>query len=168
MVLSKDGASPIPPESDDEKVKDADKKDDKDTKDDKDKKDAKDKKDDSAKKSDDKKDADKKDADKKDDKDKPVEVKIDLDKIGDRILSLPIPARNYAGLTTGKTGVLFLAETSPFGRGSSDGAESAPSKFTLEKRKTESVLTDLNAFVVAFDGSKVLYGAKGATALFRG
>ena len=162
VVLTKDGASPIPPESDDEKVKDAEKKDDK--------KDA-DKKEDSAKKSEDKKDADKKDADKKDadkkdaDKDKPVEVKIDLEKIGDRILALPIPARNYAGLAVGKTGVLFLAETTPVGRTSNEG-DGAPIraiwKFTLEKRKTESVLSDLTAFVVSFDGSKVLYGAKGS------
>jgi tricorn protease len=57
----------------------------------------------------DKKDGDK-DKDKKD-ADKPVEVKVDLEKIGDRILALPIPARNYGGIAVGKTGVLYLAET---------------------------------------------------------
>jgi hypothetical protein len=54
-------------------------------------------------------DSGKKDADKKDD-DKPVEVKVDLEKIGDRILALPIPARNYGGIANGKAGVVYLAE----------------------------------------------------------
>jgi tricorn protease len=155
VVLTKDGASPVPPESDDEKVKDADKKDDK--------KDAEKK--DEAKKSEDKKDSEKKEADKKDEKkeDKPVEVKIDLDRIGDRILALPIHARNYDGLAVGKTGVLFLGEAGPVGRSSSreGGGTHTIWRFTLEKRKTESVLSDVNAFIVSADGSKVLYVAKG-------
>ncbi len=161
VVLAADGASPVPPQSDDEKIKD-------DTKKDADKKDA-DKKD-ADKKDTDKKDTDKKDADKKDtdkdkkDADKPVVVKVDLEKIGDRILSLPIPARNYAALAVGKTGVLYLAETVPFGRTSNEN--SGPGiraiwRFTLEKRQPESVLSDLDAFTVSFDGSKVLYSRKG-------
>ena len=44
------------------------------------------------------------------DKDKPVKVTVDLDGIGNRILSLPIPPRNYGGISAGKTGVLYLAE----------------------------------------------------------
>ena len=115
VVLAKDGASPVPPESDDEKIKDEAKKDDtdKDKDKDQDKKDADkkesdkktaEKKDDTAKDADkDKKEGDKKDAD------KPVEVKVDLEKIGDRILALPIPARNYGGISVGKTGVVYLA-----------------------------------------------------------
>jgi tricorn protease len=154
VVLSKDGVSPVPPQSDDEKIKDEAKKDDK--------KDA-DKKD--SDKKDDKKDADKKEGDKdKKDADKPVEVKVDLDKIGDRILALPIPARNYGGIAAGKTGVLYLGETDPFGRSSNEGGGPgirAIWRFTLEKRQPESVLSDLDAFTVSADGSKVLYGRKG-------
>ena len=159
-VLSKDGASPIPPESDDEKVKEEKKPDDKtppsppktDTNDkDSDKKDAK--PDTGAS---DKKDvkADKTDA-------KPVEVKIDLDGIGNRILSLPVPARNYDSLTVGKTGVIFFAEGSAVGRSSSDGGGPgirALWRFTLEKRKTEQVLANLDSFVISADGSKALLG----------
>jgi len=158
VVLAKDGASPVPPESDDEKIKDEARKDD--TKD-ADKKAADKDKKDSGKKDSDK---DKKDADKdKEDKDKPVEVKIDLDKIGDRILALPIPTRNYGGLAVGKTGVLYLGETSPFGRSSNEDGGSgirAIWRFTLEKRKPETVLSDLDAFNISFDGSKVLYARK--------
>ena len=99
-VLSKDEKSPIPPESDDEKDKaDADKKpaptDDAKT----------DEKKDAAKESDDKKDKDKAKAD------KPAAVtKIDLDGIQQRILALPIPARNYVALEPGKAGVILLGE----------------------------------------------------------
>ena len=34
-------------------------------------------------------------------------------------------------------------------------------RFTLEKRKVESVLSDMDAFIVSADGSKVLYARKG-------
>jgi tricorn protease len=163
VVLAKDGVSPLPPESDDEKIKDEAKKDDA-------KPDSKDA---------DKKDTNKKDArsaekekDKetgkdpgKDEKDKPVEVKVDLDNIGDRILALPIPPRNYGGISVGKTGVLYLAETAPFGRPSSyDGGPGIRAlwRFPLEKRKPESVLSDLDNFIVSADGSKVLYARKNA------
>jgi tricorn protease len=156
VVLAKYGASPVPPESDDEKIKEEPKKDAAETdKKDTDKKDAEKKTADSDKKETDK---DKKEAE------KPVEVKVDLEKIGDRILSLPIPARNYNGIGAGKTGVLYLAETSPFGRSSrEDGGPwiRAIWRFTLEKRQPETVLTDLDAFTVSFDGSKVLYARKG-------
>ncbi len=167
-VLAKDGASPIPPESDDEKVKDAKK--------DEDKKDG----DKSADKSDDKSSDksgdkaksgardDRKDDKKEDgkDKDKPVKTVVDLEGIGNRILSLPIPARNYSGLTAGKAGVIYLAESGPVGRTSNeDGDDSgirAVWKFTLEKRKPETVLNDVDSFTVSDDGSKVMYARKGS------
>jgi tricorn protease len=159
VVLAADGASPVPPQSDDEKIKDETKKDDKKDVADADKKDA-DKKD-ADKKDADKKEADKKDGDKKD-AEKPVVVKVDLDKIGDRILALPIPARNYSEITVGKTGVLYLAETTPFGRSSKEDGPwiRAVWRFTLEKREPEAVLSDLDAFKVSADGSKVLYARK--------
>jgi tricorn protease len=61
--------------------------------------------------------------------------------------------------------VIFLSEASPFGRASrdDDGGGSpirAIWKFTLEKRQTESVLNELDAFIVSQDGSKVLYARK--------
>ena len=118
IVLARDGTSPVPPESDDEnKKKDEDK--------DKDKKETE--------KKDDQKDADKSSAAAKEDEakkkenEKPKPTVIDLAGIGNRILSLPIPARNYVDLSVGKTGVLFLAEGDAVGRASSgDGRRSAP------------------------------------------
>ena len=161
VVLAKDEASPVPPESDDEKIKE-EKQDDKNPKppsppnppkagaDDKNNKDDK-----AQAKSSDDKNA------KKEDKteDKKVDVKIDLDGIGNRILSLPIPPRNYGGLVAGKTGVLYLLEGAPFGRSSDDGGGPGIRgvwRFTLEKRKTEQVLSELDAFLVSADASKAL------------
>src|ERR1700683_548364 len=109
-VLSKDLPSPLAPESDEEKLgADKDKDKDKDKEKDKNKDKEKDKPGD--------KDASDKDAHKdgKDDKDKdkkeePVVVKVDIEGISQRILALPIPAKNYSNLLTGKSGILFLAE----------------------------------------------------------
>src|SRR5262245_55136489 len=102
MVLKKDEASPLAPESDEEKGKEADKSD-------KDKKDA-DK--DKPKEKDKGKDSDKgkeKDADKSKES-APPKVEIDLENIDQRIVALPIPPRNYYGLLAGKAGVVFLVE----------------------------------------------------------
>ena len=149
VVLARDGASPVPPESDDENKKKDDDKKDADKKDDK--TDAGQNKD--AAKGDEKKDADKK----KEEKPKPTV--IDLGGIGNRILSLPIPARNYVDLSVGKTGVLFLAEGDPVGRASSGDGPPIRSlwRFTTETRKTEEILSGLAGYGVSFNGEKLFY-----------
>jgi tricorn protease len=84
---------------------------------------------------------------------------IDLPGIENRILSVPIPSRNYINLAVGKTGVLFLAEGKAAGKSSSE--EGAPIRallrFTTEKRQTEELLVNINAFNVSFDGEKLFY-----------
>jgi tricorn protease len=164
VVLAKDGASPIPPESDDEKPKAEEKKDqpkpadaDKKADADKGKKPA-----DQAKAGDEKKP----EGEKKEEK--PAETKVDLEGIGNRILSLPVPPRNYAGILTGKAGVIYLLETSPIGRSASeDGGPGirAVWRYTLEKREPQSVLNDVDAFTVSADGSKILYARKGGSVI---
>jgi tricorn protease len=156
VVLKKYGISPIPPESDDENSK----KTDEDTKD-------------ADKKDGDKKDAAKKDEDKSQDKDiakgdekkdaaKKEEVKptvIDLPGIGNRILSLPVPARNYVDLAVGKSGVVFLAEGGAVGRPSEGDGPPIRSlwRFTTEKRQTEEVIRGLGGFVISANGEKLFY-----------
>ena len=164
-VLSKDLPSPLAPESDEEKVAAGDK--DKTAEHDKDKnKDGKDK-DTKAKdkgKSTDKADkaqgsTDDKDKDKdKDKKDEPVVVKIDFDGIGQRILDLPIPGKNYVNLLAGKSGILFLAE-GPMVVTEED-QQNLPEiiqKFDLSKRKVDKWIDEANDFTVSFDGEKLLY-----------
>jgi tricorn protease len=147
VVLAKDGASPVPPESDDENKK----------KEDEDKKDADKKDDKKASETQDKAAA--KGDEKKKEEEKPKPTVIDLAGIGNRILSLPIPARNYVNLSVGKTGVLFLAEGSPVGRASSGDGPPIRSlwRFTTEKRQTEEVLRGLNGYTVSFNGEKLFY-----------
>ena len=168
VVLAKDGASPIPPESDDEKIKEEKKDqpkppvaDDKNKADDKDKdKKAGDKDKDTAKSDDKDKDRDK---EKDKDKDKAVKVVVDLDGIGNRILSLPIPPRNYGAIATGKAGVIYLLEGPPFGRASSFQGPRIQAlwRFTLEKREPETVLSEIDGIQISADGSKILYARKG-------
>jgi tricorn protease len=154
-VLSRAGASPIPPESDDEnKKKDEDSK----------KADKSDEEADQAsdgKKADTKKD-DKKDGKKADKKKAEAARKptvIDLADIGNRILSLPIPSRNYTELAVGKSGVLFLAEGGPVGRTAEDPGLPIRAlwRFTTEKRQTEEILSGLTSFKISFDGDKLFY-----------
>ena len=153
IVLTKDGASPVPPESGDEKVTD-----------------------DTGKKTDDadadaQKDSDA-DADSSQDKTaakgnekagaakkEPVKPTIiDLPGIENRILALPIPAHNYIDLQVGRTGVLFLAQGDPVGRPSdNDGPPIRVLwRFTTKTRKTEEVLSNLTGFAVSANGAKLL------------
>ena len=156
-VLAKDQASPLAPESDEEKGKD-EKKDDK--KDEKDKskdaaKDSKDKSSDSKEKDKDKsRDSD--DKDKK--KDEPVVVKIDFDGISQRVLSLPIPAKNYVNMLAGKTGTLFVSE-GPVVITEDDQQNLTQTvyKWDAEKRKFDKFLDEIHDFTVSFDGEKILY-----------
>ncbi len=142
-VLSKDELSPIPPQSDDEKDKpDADKK-----------PAATD-----AGKSDEKKEGTGTGKDKKPEDTLPA-TKIDLAGIQQRILALPIPARNYVALSPGKTGVILLGE----GNAAANSAGGGPAmlrsiyRFTLESRKTEDILHNAASMVVSIDGDKLLY-----------
>jgi tricorn protease len=98
VVLKKGEASPLAPESDEEKI-------------------AEEKKDEAPKPP--------AGAAKKED----VKVTIDFAGIGQRILALQIPARNYVGLGVGKANILFIAEA----------IDNAPGltiqKYDLEKKK---------------------------------
>ena len=158
-VLSKDEKSPLAPESDEEKPKEEKKAgEEKDKSKDQSKEKEKDKKKSSDKAAD-------KDKDSKDDKDKdkekkeePVVVKIDFDGISQRILSLPIPARNYVNLLPGKSGFLFLSE-GPMVILEDDQPDLKQTiqKFDLSKRKVDKFLEEVNDYTISFDGEKILY-----------
>ena len=145
VVLSKAEASPLAPESDEEKKPDA-------KKDESKKDDAKDAKKDDAKKDDAKKDDKDKDKDKSAEK---VEVKVDLETIGQRILPLPMPARRYVGLATGKDGVVYAAEAPA--PGTPGPVAMTIHRFDLNKRKADTVLSGVRNVQVSFTGEKLLY-----------
>jgi tricorn protease len=154
-VLSKDEKSPLAPESDEEKPKEEKKPDqdkDKDQTTDTEKKPSKGKA-----KSEEKSD-DKTADEKKDDKEKPVVVKIDVEGISQRILSLPIPAKNYVNVLGGKSGILFLAEgPMVFTEENQGNPNLTLQKFDLSKRKVDKWVEDISDFTISNDGEKILY-----------
>jgi tricorn protease len=85
-----------------------------------------------------------------------VKVRIDLENIGQRILALPIPARNYVGMETGKTGHVFLLEA-PLVEGRFGENILTLQHFDLEKRKVEKLLEGINSFDLSHNGEKMLY-----------
>jgi tricorn protease len=140
VVLRKDLPSPLAPESDEEKPEE--------------------KKPD-ATKPDEKKPDEKKDGSAPAAAPKPADkgaekVRIDLDNIGQRILSLPIPARNYIGLTAGKEGNLFLLEGSPVYFGFSQSTQTLH-QFDLTKRKLTKFLDNVSGFSISANGEKLIY-----------
>ena len=84
VVLSKDLPSPLAPESDDEKAE-------------------REERGEAARKPPSERTRTRQRQEKKE----PVKVTIDFENIGQRILALPIPARNYQGLAAGKEGMLL-------------------------------------------------------------
>jgi len=129
-VLRKDLPSPIAPESDDEKA--AEKKEDKPA---------------AAAK------------EKEQEKKEPVKVTIDFDNLSQRILALPIPARNYQALVSRKEGVLLLAEGPQVDNGFVGFGPPTFSiqRFDLKSRKTEKIADSVSTFVLSDDGDKLLY-----------
>jgi tricorn protease len=96
--------------------------------------------------------------------DKPVVTKIDLEDIGQRILALPLPARNYIGLQAGKEGSLFVLERPLMPVPQPPGAtppgppgDITVQRFDLEKRKAEKAIDNVSAFELSASGEKMLY-----------
>ncbi|MGB7296936.1 MAG: PDZ domain-containing protein [Candidatus Aminicenantales bacterium] len=106
-----------------------------------------------------KKDEDTSAQDKKPEKD--IVVKIDLEGILQRILAVPIPARNYVDLQTGESGTLLAIAVdeplpgAPFAQGLS------VHRFDLKERRSDVVVSSVNAFEMARNGKKYLYRKAG-------
>ncbi|MGH9673628.1 MAG: S41 family peptidase, partial [Bryobacteraceae bacterium] len=127
-VLSKDQASPFAPESDEEKGVDPPKP-----------------------------DAPKPDAPKPPGpKPQTVEVKIDLDNIGQRILGMPLPPRRYVGLQVAKAGVLLAPEAPATG-----GTGVVIHRHDLKSRRTDVLISGVGGFEMSFNGEKMLYQQAG-------
>lgn len=83
-----------------------------------------------------------------------VVVRIDAENIGQRIVAMPIPPRDYSKLVAGKAGTIFLIEDS-----SRPGPDQLNTlwRFDLTSRKPEKLMEGANDFAVSFDGKKMLY-----------
>ena len=137
-VLKKDLPSPLAPESDDEKPKEPEKAE--------------------APKAGAGKPAAGEAKDKaKDTPKEPEKVVIDLDGIGQRILALPVPAKNYVGLGAGKEGIVFLLEAPQFVTAMLGGSQANTlQRFDLSARKIDKFLDGVNGFWISATGEKIL------------
>ena len=101
--------------------------------------------------------ASKESKDEKEKKDEAVKVTIDLAGIDQRIVALPLPARDYTSLQSAADGKLFYLETIPNQSGAT------LQRFDMKERKAEKFLEGVNAYVVSADGKKLLYAGQGDT-----
>jgi len=81
-----------------------------------------------------------------------IDVGIDFDNIGQRIIALPMPARNYRSLHVGKAGVLYAVEDPP---GGDSGLR--VHRYDLTNRKSDIAASGVNHFQVSFNGEKSLH-----------
>jgi len=145
IVLKKTDKSPLAPESDEEKIKP--------------KKKDKPKKPETPKKTVTGKKPVKKPKTKPKVKSKSKDIKIDFAGIDQRIVALPLAARNYAGLAAGLPGTFFLFEQVP-----SSGTSATPNigvnvhKFDLKSRKAKKILSRVTQFAVSASGKQMLIG----------
>ncbi|MGA2362539.1 MAG: PDZ domain-containing protein [Candidatus Aminicenantales bacterium] len=88
---------------------------------------------------------------------KPVTVKIDFDGLLQRILAVPMPARNYVNLQPGKAGTLlaFEAPASLPGVGGAPGM--TVHRYDLKARRSDVVIGGVGSFEIARNGEKYLY-----------
>ena len=91
----------------------------------------------------------------------PKPVRIDFDKLQQRIVALPFPPRAYTGLDAGRPGVLFVLEPASGGGGGrggafGGGAGSTLTRFDLKTRKSEKFADGVVSFNLSANGEKVL------------
>jgi tricorn protease len=95
-----------------------------------------------------------------------TETKVDLEGIDQRILALPVPARNFVALMPGKTGQVYLLEGAEFMRMNRLPFDnSMPSatlhRFEISKRKPEKILEGIQGATLSDNGEKLLYRQAG-------
>lgn len=134
LALRKDVENPFPPEEDKVTVED-DKKGDK---------------------AEERKDGEKKDGEKKDEKkEEPVKsLKIDFDGLASRVVRVPVPFDNYAGLNAADGRLLYVKfPANSFGEPASPPALQV---FTFKDRKATTLAEDLNGYSLSANGEKAL------------
>ena len=85
----------------------------------------------------------------------PKPVRIDFDKLIQRTVPLPIPPRPIQMLAAGKAGVIYLIEAGRNGPGGPGGGGTL-SKFEIKTRKVEKLADDVTGFDLSANGEKML------------
>jgi tricorn protease len=90
----------------------------------------------------------------------PVSVQIDFDNLSKRVVSVPgIAERQYSELHSGTDGIVFFLEAA--GRGAGPGAGSELVRYRLCDRKMTTFVPRVAAYEVSADGRKIVYRAAG-------
>ncbi|HEY5257676.1 MAG TPA: PDZ domain-containing protein, partial [Candidatus Baltobacteraceae bacterium] len=84
------------------------------------------------------------------------DVRIDFDGFSQRIVALPVPGANYVALSAGQTGEVYL-EQAPLTTVDPSNPPMTVVKFDLKSRQAQTYAQNVGAFVVSFDGKKMLY-----------
>lgn len=94
----------------------------------------------------------------------PKPVRIDFDKLQQRIVALPLPARAYLGLGAGRPGMLFVLEPGAVGGGGrgAGGGGATLTRFDLKTRKSEKLADGVGSFDLSANGDKMLLRMGGA------
>jgi tricorn protease len=86
----------------------------------------------------------------------PPKVEIDFEGLLQRILALPIPAANYDSLQAGKEGEIYFAEA-PVVQTGFGPPQASIKKFDLKSRKVEQIAAGVQGFALSSNGEKILY-----------
>ncbi len=84
----------------------------------------------------------------------PKPVKIDLEGIENRIVALPLPTADYLDLVAGKPGTLYFRQAAGGNRFAERSA--TLSRFVFDTRKTEKLADRVASFDLSADGEKML------------
>jgi tricorn protease len=91
---------------------------------------------------------------------------IDFAGINNRILAIPLPARNYRNLQAGTAGQFYYIEAPPDDNPFGGGPErSVLHQYDLTKRKDDVFISGVSDYVVSADKKKILYTANNTWSL---
>jgi tricorn protease len=86
----------------------------------------------------------------------PKPVRIDFEKLMQRTIALPLPSRAYLLLAAGKPGMIYLLEAAASGVRGPGGAAATLSKYDLKARKLEKLADGVGGFDLSANGEKML------------
>jgi tricorn protease len=91
-----------------------------------------------------------------------AELVIDPDGLERRVMRVPLPADNYAGLSATKTGLLYTVSGAGYYGRDSDRDQSLRF-YAFKDRKETTLVGDMNGYALSADGAKVIVATGGAS-----
>jgi len=95
----------------------------------------------------------------------PKPVKIDWDGLADRVVRIPVPSENYAGIQAVDGGILYI-EVPAFFYGREPKGEVVVHRYSFDDREAKDVVGGIQNLAVSEDGSKLLVQKGGGYMLY--